>query len=305
MLKQFDKLLRQTILSAGGFGLTTNTISFQPPDERWRNFVNSQDKIALNIYLVDLYENRKLRSNEQIRRFENGIFTDELVPPQINCHYLITAWSPAQSNPAVEPVFDEHALLYDVAAALLRHDPLQPSRILTPSTGLNDWPARFRDQELPLTLSSAEGFTKLSEFWHSMGEGAGWKPALHISVPLPVTLLTSVAGPSVTSILTQYQPDQLVETADSWVAWIGGMVLDATRPLPNGSPAPLPDAWVALETLGGAIVQSTQSNPQGQFTFRQIQTGDYILRARIAGRAEVQRSVGVLSENGRYDIQLV
>ena len=131
MLKQLDKLLRQTILNAGISGLTANAIGFQPPDERWRSFVHGQAAIALNIYLVDLRENRKLRSNEQIRRFENGIFTDEPVPPRIDCHYLITAWSPAQPTPAVEPTLDEHALLYDVTAALLRSDPLQPSQILT------------------------------------------------------------------------------------------------------------------------------------------------------------------------------
>ena len=137
-----------------------------------------------------------------------------------------------------------------------------------------------------------------------MGQGAFWKPALHIVVPLPVTLLRAVAGPSVTSIATQYQQSQQPDTAESWVAWIGGYVLDTTHPQPDGTPAPLANAWVALETSAGAIVQSTETNPQGQFTFRQLQPGNYILRARAEGLTEAQRPVGVLSADGSYEIRL-
>jgi hypothetical protein len=39
----------------------------------------------------------------------------------MDCHYLITARSPATETPAVGPTVDEHRLLYDVTAMLMNH----------------------------------------------------------------------------------------------------------------------------------------------------------------------------------------
>lgn len=299
MLKQLDKLLRQLLINAGIPGLAANMIGFQAPDEQWRNYVSSQNALALNIYLLDIRENRKLRSNEPIRRLDSGIFTEEPAPPKVDCHYLVTAWRQAATTPAFEPTLDEHALLYDVTAALLRNDPLQPSRILTNTTGLNDWPARFRDLELPLTFASGEGFTKLSEFWHSMGQGAYWKPALHLVVPLPVTLLRVIAGPSVTTLLTTSLQQSIPETAATQIQ-IGGYVLDATvNPIVSIS-----GAWVQLETVAGDPLQTTTTDELGRFSFEQIRPDSYRLRWRARNRTEPPpRLVQIPSSSGEYDLR--
>jgi hypothetical protein len=51
-------------------------VRFQPPDEDWRNHIASLQRNALNIYLFDLRENRKLRSNARERQAQNGLITE-------------------------------------------------------------------------------------------------------------------------------------------------------------------------------------------------------------------------------------
>ena len=46
-------------------GLTDGTpVRFQPPDEDWRNHIDDLTGNALNLYLADLRETRKLGSNQ-------------------------------------------------------------------------------------------------------------------------------------------------------------------------------------------------------------------------------------------------
>jgi hypothetical protein len=46
--------------------LTSDDVGFRPPDNHWRDEVNTlgENDAALNIYLFDVRENRKLRTNE-------------------------------------------------------------------------------------------------------------------------------------------------------------------------------------------------------------------------------------------------
>ena len=132
-----------------------------------------------------------------------------------------------------------------------------------------------------------------------MGQGAFWKPALHIVVPLPVTLLPTVAGPSVTTVLTNtLQRDRL--DASSTQVLIGGYVLDATV-----SPAAsIPKAWVQLETATGDPLQTTITDELGRFSFEQVHPDSYQLRWRASNRLEPSpRLVQVPSPSGEYDLR--
>src|SRR6185312_14385172 len=100
-------------------GLATDRVGFGPPDSTWRGQVTQQTVSSLNVYLVELRENRELRSNERFRRPLNGGFRDTPAPPRLDCHYLISAWSPAKETPQVEPSIDEHILLYETARVLM------------------------------------------------------------------------------------------------------------------------------------------------------------------------------------------
>ena len=106
MIDVLDNLIRTLFLTRVP-GITSETqVRFEPPDENWRNTVatltvNGDPANALNVYLVDLRDNRELRANERVRKIENGIVSDEPAPARVDCHYLVTAWSPA-AMPLIE-----------------------------------------------------------------------------------------------------------------------------------------------------------------------------------------------------------
>ena len=307
MIDLFDNLLRQVLIEQIGELTDEAQVRFQPPDQDWRTYVTNltvggNPVNALNVYLADLRENRKLRSNERVRTVENGIVNEEPAPVRMDCHYLISAWSPAAISPAIEPTLDEHALLYQTTAILARNGPFNPSRVYPAgSLALGAWPAPFREEDFPVTLLPVEGFNKLAEFWSGMGQGARWKPAIYLIVTLPVALALEVAGPMVTTRITEYRISGEPATAEVWIQ-IGGHVLDATNPLPNGLPSPVAGAWVELETLAGERLQLIRTNELGRFTFADLRAGSYRLRTRAVGLAEITRDVDVPSPSGEYDL---
>ncbi|MCA9620775.1 MAG: DUF4255 domain-containing protein [Myxococcales bacterium] len=78
-------------------------VRFEPPDDDWKTYVanltvGGSAALAVNVFLVELRENRELRSNERTRELDNGLVTETKAPRRVNCHYWITAWSPASSS---------------------------------------------------------------------------------------------------------------------------------------------------------------------------------------------------------------
>src|SRR5262245_56010696 len=112
MFDQVDVTLRHLLITSVP-GITSDAqVRFQPPDEDWRAYVKTltvggNPANALNVYLVDLRENRRLRSNEKERAYLNGDVVESVSPRRVDCHYLISAWSPADPTPAIEPTLDE------------------------------------------------------------------------------------------------------------------------------------------------------------------------------------------------------
>jgi hypothetical protein len=135
-----------------------------------------------------------------------------------------------------------------------------------------------------------------------MGVNHRWKPAVYLIATLPVVLDQQIAGPMVTTRITEYRQTGRPETAEVWIQ-IGGHVLDSTAPLPGGGPSPVPDAWVELENLAGERLQMTQTNEEGRYTFGDLRPGRYRLRTRGSGQAEITREVDVPSPSGEYDLQ--
>jgi len=285
-------------------------IGFRPPDENWRTYVSTLTvhnipADALNIYLIDLRENRKLRSNERVRGFDNGNITETPAPQRMDCHYLVTAWSPAIINQANDETTDDeyirlHFLINEVIAVLMKNAPLIPRLIYTPNPvppGLN------KDEQLPTVVLPIEGFPKLAEFWGTMGTNHRWLPVIYLIVTLPVVLDTEIVGPMVTTRITEYRHLGRSETAETWIQ-IGGHVLDTTNPLLDGSPSSVVGAWVRLEDTGGTPLQTTETNTEGRFTFSGLKQDNYTLRVRAPGFTEKNQPIEVPSISGNYDILL-
>ncbi len=300
MLDHLDNLLRQLLIDQVP-GLSSETqVRFQPPDDDWRSVVSNltvdgQPASALNVYLVDLRDNRKARSNEFATVTENGARFREPAPARVDCHYLVTAWSPAAQSPSIEPTLDEHLLLYDALAILTQNAPLNPSRIYPPgSAALANVPELIRTSDLPTIVAPTEGFTKLAEFWGAMGPDDRWKPAIYLVVTLPVALRRDVAGPMVTTRILEFRQSGKPETAEVWVQ-IGGTVRTPAGGAVTG-------AWVRVESPSGAEVATTETNDLGRFTFGALRFGPYRLRVRDGALGELTRDVQVPSPEGEYDL---
>ena len=307
MIEHLDNILRDLFLAQITQISDEAQVRFQPPDDDWRTYVSSltvggDPANALNVYLFELRENRALRSNARVNSVVNGQVQSDPAPARVDCHYLVTAWSPADVIPATEPTVDEHALLYQATAVLLQHAPLNPSRVYPPgTTALAAVPDLIRNSDLPTRLLPGEGFARLAEFWGTMGANHRWKPAIHLVVTLPVVLLTEIAGPMVTTRITEYRYSGHPQTAEVWIQ-IGGHVLDATV----DPPAPVANAWVRLETPAGDPLQTATTSELGRFTFGRLRPGDYQLNWRAEGfpLPAGPRAITVPSPSGDYDLSL-
>jgi hypothetical protein len=326
MLREFGELLR-TFLSRQGI-VAAMAVFFDAPNAEFVRRLPAKRQ-ALDIYLVDLRENRKLRSSERTRTYSrNGHGVVEgRAPEWVDAHYLITAWDPSRDPTDADRTLREHQLLRRVSAALLAGEPLTPASVYAPdpvptpeSPTSPGWPEDFHNTELPLQVLPPEGFLKLSDFWTSMGLGPSvlWKPVVYLvaTVPLPlpaypeqpvVTTLLSVLGQTADAAGQTLVP----KTAHLW-AQIGGMVRERYRDPRTGRPAirPVKDARIRLEAVTGTALQATRSDDQGRFQFlwAPLPAGDeverrYVLVARHRQLGEASRRVTLPAADGEYDLE--
>jgi len=303
MIDALDNMLEQLFITTIDEITDPSQVGFEPPDDKWRTYVSNLatgGKVvnALNVYLADLKENRILRSTERVRDFQNGIFSETAAPRRVDCHYLISAWSSATANlPTVEPTVDEHALLYKTVASLMDAEPFIPSQIYGAAGLPAGFPTIIADAQLPSIILPVEGFPKLAEFWGAT-RTVHWKPAVYLIVTLPVVLPPKIAGPIVTTRITEYEVNDNAQTAEVWIQ-IGGTVLAAA------TGQALANAWVMLEDSVGNPLQTTTTDADGHFTFGGLTAGNYELRVRAQGFAEpLPIPITVPSPTGSYDVQL-
>jgi hypothetical protein len=204
----------------------------------------------------------------------------------------------------MERTLDEHALLYEVAAVLMQHAPLNPSRIYPEtSPALSAMPESIRDYDLPTQVLPGEGFPKLAEFWSGMGNRMRWKPAVYLVVTVPVILLpVEVAGAMVTTYIAKYRKMENPDVLEVRIR-IGGRVLDGSvaPPVPLNSAAPV---TVQLETPDGRGLRETKTDRDARFTFGGLAPGTYRLRFSHPNFGERTKDVEVSEEAtvGEYDV---
>jgi hypothetical protein len=306
VIQHLDTVLRRLLMTEVGQLQSDTQIRFQPPDDQWRQVVsnltvNGQPANAVNVYLVDLRENRKLRTNERVRVVDDfGFATETPAPRRVDCHYLLSAWSPATATPAVEPSIDEHELIFEVAAALVKRQPIVPREVFDPAPVPPAIPAILADAELPSHVMPVEGFPKLAEFWGTMGQTHPWRPSVYLQVTLPVAAEAIDIGPIVTTRGAGFGQGLRPSTFEVRVQ-IGGRVLDATQvPI-----RPLEGAWIRLEAPDGRPIGTTLSDRVGRFSFSDVNPGPYRLRWLVGGQAPPPaRDIDVPSPSGEYELRL-
>jgi len=266
------------------------TVGFDVPDGTWRSHVSSTGGNWLNVYLVELRENRKLRSNDLIPDWSTGVLQERMAPARLDCHYLVSAWTPAGVNPSplVEATVDEQVVLYDATRVMLDNSPLDIAALYQPPPAP---PAELVEQPLPAVVAPPEGFAKLADFW--MRVDWVWKPVIELIVTIPVVAVARPAGPPVTTVFSQYLQNGWPSSLEELVT-IGGVVRGGTPP------APLATAWVRIVELD----VRAHTNAAGQFIFAPLSAGQYHLESAAAGHPLVTRAIDVPSLSGEYDLLL-
>lgn len=277
MINHVDTILRGLLLARVP-GLTPQRVGFQPPDADWRTRVGTSQGVSLNVYLVDLTEDRALRTNARHREMANGVTRETQAPNRVRLHYLVSAWNSAKDSLQVHATEEEHAVLSFALTALLRASPLNATRILT-STDLGSVPPALQDADLPTRVVPPDGFPRLAEFWGTMGRPQPLKPAIYLAITAPVVHPVQDVGGIVDAILLDvgrdaglFEPPTVAERE----LVVGGVVLDA-RPPNAAAPLPVAGARVDLLSTAGTIRATTTSGEAGEFAFAGLPPGDYRL----------------------------
>jgi hypothetical protein len=244
----------QSLSAAVGGSIGPSQVTFDPPDVTPGGGVPP----VLSIYLVDVRENVKLRSNERQQTTSAGTVVSWRAPYRLDCHYLISALTDsAVGNPPLQ-----HDMLYDATQALVRAQPLVPARVLAGHAELTAWPPEMRDVELPLTINPPEGFAKLAEFWGTIGHRHPWRPVVHAIVTIPVDFNESLPVGVVHHPITVYSAGADASGAGSGPsearARVGGTVEDNDKNAVGR-------ARVFARDAGGQVLARTTCADDGRF----------------------------------------
>lgn len=280
-------------------------VGFEPPDEQWRTKVAGGGEDRLNIYLYEIREDLKYRSNERTSRFQDGWIHQNRTLERLDCHYLITAWSPMlHSPPLSEPTLEEHKLLYAVLAVLMRHRALIPAEVYRPGVmipsgrSLSSVPADIREDSLPLDAALADQIRDLGDYWSTMR--VVWRPTIGLTVTIPVIPgPPPIVSPPVTTLIAEYLQQQEPGSVETWFT-IGGRVLQ------GANDTPVANAWVQLQGVSTGVNQvyrRMMSRADGSFVFGALWTGQYQLTTVAQGVGTVGRELAVPSPTGEYDLR--
>jgi hypothetical protein len=305
MLDPVNEIIRDLIQSRVPALAGPTQVGFEPPDDQWKATAHSSGEDRLNIYLYEIREDLKYRSNERTRSFQDGWLNESRTPERIDCHYLITAWSPMTfSAGSVEPTRDEHRLLYAVLAVLMRNRPLTPADVYAPGVvipsgqTLASVPAEIRDDSLPLEAALADQIRDLGDFWGSMK--VVWRPTIGLTVTIPVVPgEPDTQTAPVTTLGVNWLQQNAPASLETWFS-IGG------RALTGAGDTPVPNTWVVIHGLSPEVVQVNRrvlSRADGSFIFGRLRAGQYHLRAVAAGFGDIGRDIDIPSPSGEYDMR--
>ena len=302
MIHDFELMLRK-LLRDNVAALTDDLqVRFEAPDQDWVDYLGDLSPagapvLGVDCCLVEVKESAELRSNEWVKSEANGLLFADPPPMRVDCFYLVSAWDSASISESLEPGRAEHQLLYEVLACLAAAQPINASRIYPASSAV--WkalPEAIKEVDLPTRVAPAEGYSRLGDFWTSMGTSIRWRPAIELVVTLPVLLPHEITGPPVHTESVAYG---LMGPIDETRMTIGVEVLHQDDPQP-GDLAPVPGALVRLERSGLPIREGI-SDDDGRLVLSDVPAGIYRLHAWAERLGDFQtRPIAVPSGSGDY-----
>lgn len=129
MINAVDATIKQLVTRELGKTFSDLTVSFSPPTGDWTSRLGNTR--ALNFFLYDVRENAQLRHHQWQPARQNpggdprraNRVQLKRTPLLLDCHYMVTAWSPAEER---FKAIDEHELLSAALMALARYPVLNP-----------------------------------------------------------------------------------------------------------------------------------------------------------------------------------
>jgi hypothetical protein len=317
MIDHLDTLLHRLFRHSIAELSADGQVRFDPPDEAWRGLVPTITDAAglhansLNVYLADLRENRKLKTIAREQRVVEREVYDARPARRVDCHYLISAWSPVSSSLTTDPTLDEHALLAEAARVLGELDALDPVAICAATRAPNlpaiAVPEALVGETLPLVLLPVEGFPQYAEFWGTMGTRSRWKPCVYVVITAALKNSATRAGPIVTTPIRDTLQRDAAEVAQTHYHISGQVFAAAVASRPGAAVAPqqpVPRAWVELlDVTGTTRVTLTRADSNARFTFGNVPAGSYQLRASSQPEGTTPlRTITVPEPSGNYDL---
>jgi hypothetical protein len=305
MIDPLESIVRDLVQSRVATLAGPTQIGFAPPNADWRAAVVAAGEERLNLYLYDMRENMRLRTNEVTSVQQDDSIFENLPSPRLDCTYLLTAWSPVAVTPLLDPTREEHAILYKVLAVLMQFRPLDASDVYAKPNPLGHTlatvPPALRSNPLPLSVAAPDAVKEPTEFWTTMKVDS--RPALRLTVTIPVVLdEPDPEYPAVTTITGRYAQVDTFGSTDTVIA-IGGRVLN------TADQSPIEGAWVQIAGKNppaiAAIRHRVITGSDGRFIFSRLPRGSYQLRAVASGVGDKTSPVfDVPLSSGSYDVQL-
>jgi hypothetical protein len=286
MLNLLDLTLRQVLDS----GWTPTPPPSKPgfyftvPDDAWQTRVKADNTVRLNLYLFEVRENRDFRRAEWDTVPDSSATTVLSQPPvYLDCHYLVSAWSPAEDTEATTPVLDEHLVLAEALRVLLRTPLVTPQAL-----GIVGGSPVFQQSEVCLSVAPPEAPRILNDFWSTMR--LPWRPAIQVVATAPLDLLLDLPpAPRLTTLIQRFggPGGAAAEERITFAGWV----------LRQADDGPLPGATVERRALDSdATVESVSTDAQGRFAFAGLPPGPQRLRASQTGLAPLQRDLDLPNE---------
>ena len=285
MIDHIDDVLRKLLIREMPIKKSEIDVAFDQPKREWAAQLS---RPTLNIFLLDVHENTKLRQKQWgVESRDNGRVVQRMTPVRVDLHYLITAW-------ATEPE-DEHRILTRALLALLRF-PFLPEDLL---------PEEMSGQpvEMPIEVAQTTGLQNAADVWSVLDNEI--RPNIKCMVTAAVDPYQPFEGPMVRTRELRVGPGELRPAAGE-----EGMELQLQPPL---EPVDGDRFWTVGGQLHGDVAPGTARltlvergvdvpiRPEGRFTIGNLQAGDYTLELWVEGEKKPSRfEVTVPSET--YDI---
>jgi hypothetical protein len=258
MLQDLDTTL-EALLSdpAAPADLRNADINFDTPDKSYQ-----PAQATLNLFLLELGENRALRDPARVMERVDNTYTSRLLPLRLDCTYLTTAWS---SKTAGLKAQEEHRLLGQALTWLSRF-PVIDERFLQ---------GELKNPPQPYPLATAVAQMKegqgMGQFWSALGVSP--RPAFTLTVTIAVQPSDQVDQfPVAERVVVEH-----VSLADPRLS---GRVINHTL-------APVPGAKVSVVGTG----QEATVGASGAFAFSGLDFGHYTLLVQVANRPDVSMPV--------------